>query len=418
MALSNLLTGLILGVVSSFVSAHPICDYLLFPSDDFHGVYRRTTESTFSCPIFDDYHGGYKTCSSEDLIWDAVKLYGKTVTFYIPPDESEINYDKFTHIISIIQESTRFTLAIYEGWEDGIHINIGLVGEIPGGSYGWTLAHTSGDEFDYCNVLINFPVDEDPDKRVKKAVAHELYHCIQSAANLAGMRSGDYEQTLWWVEGSARFFDGYSYPIEGKRDTMLSLGTFPEEYDPEISIVEQTYAVALYFHFLIWEGVSVSTINNWVISKHGRDNTDEDVNDIADMPLFSHNWHGFARAFVDDAIWYNKNVLLDLERDAPSETYNTESIKVGEQASIPYNIKPFTFSQPFFNFSIGTKWKIGFPSGVDVSMRAHREEGWHTATGSEFNVEITDEIDFVVEVVGSCARATLCHGNFIVERLS
>jgi len=184
-------------------------------ADDSHMVRRA---APFTCPVFNDYSGSKSTCPASDVEYDLSPLSGKTVFFYVvhsdPKLKTMATAKTLDTRIQTVRKAIVDALAAYSAWGGSFKIYIGLVGTIPDpekpgrGPHGVAEAGTTvSGKFDRCNVLIAASPDEKADAtlRMKKAIAHELYHCIQYVENLAGMSKGTVVQRAWWVEGTARF---------------------------------------------------------------------------------------------------------------------------------------------------------------------------------------------------------------------
>jgi hypothetical protein len=243
---------------------------------------------------------------------------------------------------------------------------------------------------------------------------------MQYAQNLNGVHlRGDSGRRGWWVEGTARFFDGVLYPPPTSRD-LLNLGKFPEEYHPELSLVRQTYEAALFYHYLVQAGVTASRVNSWVASKIGRSSVAEDIGDISKTSIFTSNWHRFAKAFVDNAINYTATIPIVLAHRFPSPAQLTPlaSLGVGSTQRIPYALEPFTFNVTSFRFPVNTKHKFTLPgAGGEEFACSYRETGRVPWRAGDQTVTITASTSTVsVEVVCSCSDATVCSGRFVAER--
>ncbi|KAK0646854.1 hypothetical protein B0T16DRAFT_458736 [Cercophora newfieldiana] len=371
--------------------------------------------TSFACPVFPDFDGVLQICTDKDLFWDNRRAYGKDVTIYTIPNDPVIagaSSPSLATALETVESAVNRGLSYFQSWGAGLKIYIALLGNIPdddGSSpYGkanaaYTTTSGGSPSILHCDVLILYPKSNDPDHKLRalKAVVHELYHCLQYAQNLNGAKlRGTSTRRAWWIEGTARFFDGVIYPPPTSRD-LQDLGKFPEAYNPEISLVRQTYEAALFYHYLVQAGLSPSRVNNWVASKTGRSSVAEDVQDISETATFTSNWHGFARAFADNAINYTASIPIVLANPfpRPAALAPLSSLGVGTTQRIPYALEPFTFNMTTFRFPINTVHRLSFlgigEGGFDCSYRESISRGrllmqqlfgmfWQVCSGENF----------------------------------
>lgn len=398
-------------------------------SDDVNPISRRA--DAFACPVFGSTFNGYKgSCTSSDVVWSGATVSGKTISFYyVSQDPSIKAAENFTVTLDAIKTAATTALATYKNWAPGINIYLGLVGAIPdadGAASAYGIAHpvkTSSGAFSRCEVLVSLPPNSSDSSilRLKKAVSHELFHCVQYGQNLAGINSGKIvtDTTDWWVEGTARFFDGIIYPIpRALRSNILQLGTFPEHYRPSITIFENNYAASLFFHYLRNIGYTLDQIDAWIARKVGQPTEALDIQDTAATSLFTSNWHGFALAFANNNLTYPTAVPITPIRPLVPVLRATEVLGIGNSRTEPISVEPFTFSAIRYTFPEGTKYSISVVSAAAFSLRpAGSAAGWKVASGQTFSFTATTTSNSVDALV-SCSKARACSGLVTFSRLS
>jgi len=374
---------------------------------------------SFACPVFESWSGAKETCSGDDIIWNNKTAGGKYVTYYILPNDATIvgsGAARRKVAVDMIEGALNTGISYFSQWGVGVNVFIGVVGQHT--AWGSASPVTGADgALESCNLIVRYPgATEDAvvTLRTKKSVVHEFYHCVQYAQNLKGRNSGSSDQRDWWMEGSARFFDGIMYPIT-KNDNILGRGQFPEEYDPKGSLVDQSYEAALFYHYLHNVGITTSQINDWVASKMGRSTVAEDLVDIAATPLFADNWHGFAQAYVGNTVNYTTTIPIQIVNPlAYVETVGL-SQEVGEKLTTTARaIGGFKFSVGRYNFPAKTQYRVTAVQDATCSRRAVGG-AWEPVSG-EFDV--TAEAAVEAEFLCSCNKSASCASQFVMERRS
>ncbi|KAK0738041.1 hypothetical protein B0T18DRAFT_421148 [Schizothecium vesticola] len=331
--------------------------------------------------------------------------------------------------ISKVKDAITKALQQYSGWCGRFKIYIGLIGEVVEGNYGQAQPVTDGTTFGHCNVLVsaaNDIISVDALQRIQKSVAHEIYHCLQYAQNLAGKRKAAKGRDDWWIEGTARFMDGELYPI-APGSGVVNLGIFPEHYDPRVSIVEQPgkgYAASLFFHYLLTTGHTLSNINQWVSKKIGQKSVASDLADLAADTSphlsFPKNWHGFAVAFASRTIKYlSSGDLIELTSNPPSVTLS-RNLAVGQTRALSRSIKSFTFDVVRYTFPVNTTNSLQFPDTATTLRCSYRLRGrtfWDSArAGLSISIQPVASGTSYIDTLCSCSAATTCSDTFNIER--
>jgi hypothetical protein len=384
---------------------------LLFPRAD-----------SFQCPVFESWNGARETCSGEEIIWSNKTTAGKHVTYYIPSSDrtvSRAGAARTKVAVQMIEGALDKGLAYYEKWGVGINVYLGIVGQYSAWGSANPLTDANGN-MEHCEVIIRFPgATEDPvvTLRTMKSTVHELYHCVQYAQNLKGRNSGTAEQRAWWMEGTARFFDGVMYPIANLVNDVLERGQFPEEYDPRVSLADQNYESALFYHYLHNVGTTPEQLNDWVATKTGRSTVAEDLADLEKTPLFVDNWHGFAEAYVGNKVSYTTTIPINIVTPlSPFETA-TLSGEVGTKVNTrSRTIGGFRFALGRYNLPAGTRysgtWLEGLERRATCTWRVARGE-WQPVSES---FDVIAGVAGTVEILCSCTKAVGCLSQFVFER--
>ncbi|KAK0627593.1 hypothetical protein B0T14DRAFT_493653 [Immersiella caudata] len=402
------LVALATGVVAAPIREgfSEVLSSLLFPRAD-----------SFECPVFKNWSGARERCSGDAIIWNNKTTAGKHVTYYVTPNDKTIvgsGAARRKAAVEMVEGALNKGLAYYEKWGIGVNVYLGMVGELNA----WGSANPSTDSrgnLDHCDVIIRYPgAKEDPvvTLRTMKSTVHELYHCVQYAQNLNGRNSGSSAQRDWWMEGSARFFDGVMYPIT-KKDNILGRGQFPEEYDPKISLVDQSYEAALFYHYLHNAGTTPDQINDWVATKAGRNTVGEDLADLEKTPLFVDNWHGFAEAYVNNKVNYTTEIPINIVTPlSPIETRPLAEDVGGKYTTTSRRTGGFRFILGRYTLPARTRYSGSVASGTTATC------SWRVARGEWQPVSANFDVTGAgpVEVLCSCTKATGCSSQFGFER--
>ncbi|KAK0710713.1 hypothetical protein B0H67DRAFT_646147 [Lasiosphaeris hirsuta] len=391
------------------------------------GLAARAT--SFKCPVYPNEPPA-QTCTDRDIFWDNRSVSGKSVTFYFTPNDPVISAASAanrTAARELIEGAMNRALDYYQNWAVGLKIYFGVVGKLEKVS-GKTLSATTGSppKVTHCDILMVYPDSTtNPIMRLRmlKVVAHELYHCIQFGANIAGMPS-EADNGEWWSEGSARYFDGVLYPPppSGAPTSLLDMSKFAEEYNPRRSLVQQEYEAALYYHYLQQVGVSPGAINAWVLAKTARRTAADDMRDAARTPLLADHWHGFAEAFVDNRINYTASNPIRLTNPLPNPpgTIAVPALSVGSSwSSGPVAVDAFMFNQTRFAFPTQTDHRVTLPKGTGFkcSFRQAGATVWKGAGDVSFTVKNSRTARLLVDILCSCNGAVACSGSITVARI-
>ncbi|KAK0643202.1 hypothetical protein B0T16DRAFT_415496 [Cercophora newfieldiana] len=373
---------------------------------------------SFSCPVFKNWSGARETCSGDAIIWNNKTTGGKHVTYYVLPNDATIvrsGAARRKAAVEMIEGALNKGISYYERWGAGVNVYLGIVGD----HSAWGSANpTTGanGQLEHCDVIIRYPgATEDAvvTLRTLKSVVHEFYHCVQYAQNLKGRNSGTSAQRDWWMEGSARFFDGIMYPIT-KNDKILGRGQFPEEYDPSVSLVDQSYEAALFYHYLHNVGTDPSQINEWVAGKAGRSTVAEDLADLEKTPLFVNNWHGFAEAYVDNKVNYTSTIPINIVNPLRRvETVSLSQDVGGKLTTTSRTVGGFRFIAGRYNLPARTHYVASLAQGMSAPCSMRVAGGaWRRVTTLDVSASAAGSID----IVCSCTKAAGCSSQFVFER--
>jgi len=397
----------------------PLCD----PGDGPDAVALRPRllrrADSFTCPVFRSWGGVTDTCSGDAIVWNNRTTLNKHVTlYYLPHDKVIVNSGAayLKTAIDLIAGSLDTGMPLYQQWGAGTNIYFGIVGDHD--AYGSARPEQENEKLKHCEVVVRYPDPTAPQSeislRTTKAAVHEFYHCVQYAQNLKGRNSGSSERRSWWMEGTARFFDGVIFPIPANIN-ILGRGAFPEEYNPSVSLVEQSYEAALFWHYLVQTGIKPSEVNAWVATKLGRNSVKEDLVDIEGTPLFANNWLGFAQAFVDNKINYTASIPIPIVNRIAAPSPLQVSLSVGGKMNTTgSDVAGFTFNLRRVAFPASTVHSLEPPKGTPCSVRLVGDSAWRPVS-SAFNFTTNSEAA-QVEVVCACNKSVACSSRFLIER--
>jgi len=216
--------------------------------------------------------------------------------------------------------------------------------------------------------------------------------------------------------------DGEAYPITPARKAVTDMGIFPEDYNPSSSLVEQSYAAALFFHYTRNIGKPLNAINSWVTAKDGKNSPKDDLADIAkanDYLPFSGIWHGFAFAFATKMIKYPSGDIIN-HVTLTSSALATESLTKDATRKAPRTVKAFTFNIIRFTLPANTQYKFGVPVAsttflCSVRRKGETEWGLLAFDAGIYSSQVASGTTYM-ETLCSCASANDCSGSLTVKR--
>jgi hypothetical protein len=216
-----------------------------------------------------------------------------------------------------------------------------------------------------------------PDK-LKQIVAHEVFHCLQSA-HFGDRMDNDYEATKWWTEGTAEYFSSVVYPRINREHGSA------RDYSPGAAILLQDYENVVFFQYLADQG---GLGERGILNLIGRMPTTETLateqRALATFPGIQDLLHGFGRAFLDENIRDGGGGMMPVRVNRGA----TETIVAS--GTVTLEAKPFTLGRVQIALARGRRYQVTSRlEGADgrVSLRRQPERGDWTAIPSEIETD-------------------------------
>ncbi|KAI9781406.1 MAG: hypothetical protein M1839_006000 [Geoglossum umbratile] len=244
---------------------------------------------------------------------------------------------------------------------------------------------------------IRYPLDKltgPADDYVKLVVAHELYHCVESAGNKPPSGGPQPRIEGWWREGVAEFFGNYFYP-EKDPDSNI------RKYDPVIPLYGQDYPASAFFQYLNNAGWNEIQINNWLLNQQlSLDMASERTRVSQDSDVRT-QFPKFATRFVDKSIVYHDGSPIDFITPVQPTIFLVNIPKGGSPVTLTLRGEPFTISQRTVN--IGPKQTIllkvtSIPTDSKIQYRKTGSTDWsELSAGSSTQLQdacITETVSY------------------------
>ncbi len=243
-----------------------------------------------------------------------------------------------------------------------------------------------------CNVTVFFDFDSDPEA-AKQVIAHEIFHCFQSA-NIA-LPQGYHKQhsAAWWVEGSADYFSNLVYPKtnreRGDQTSYRMMTPLTQQPNP--------YSASLFFQYLENQGFAdpLALLAELRLQPKANDPNGA-LEALAKWPNIATLLHEFFKAIISQAI-------LDTDGSPagmPSVTFGFPDYNL-EPTSLALHLeaRPFLPSGAVVQFAKGAKQSVtlspeDYDLGIRVSYRKKGDAGWIALKpGASLKVESACDAD-------------------------
>ncbi|KAH7142952.1 hypothetical protein B0J13DRAFT_503360 [Dactylonectria estremocensis] len=171
--------------------------------------------------------------------------------------------------------------------------------------------------------------------RTLQAVAHELYHCIQT--NMMGERTKAQD---WIIEGSAGYFSNLVFPTANAE--------WEQRYKPDVPIFSNNpYSGNGFFQSM--EPMDPTSINNWVRNTGLADTIPQEKRRLSKLGGFSDEFSTFAQQFSLQAIKDTSGeIITDLEptKQVPAKISWNKVSTTGTAwlKTVPFTITVFKLS--------------------------------------------------------------------------
>jgi hypothetical protein len=216
-----------------------------------------------------------------------------------------------------------------------------------------------------------------PDK-LKQVVAHEVFHCLQSA-HFGDRMDDDYEARKWWTEGTAEYFSSVVYPrVNGEHE-------YARDYSPDTEILLQDYENVVFFQYLADQG---GLGDRGVLDLIRRMPTTEtfatEQRALAAFPGMQDLLHGFGRAFLDENIRDGGGGIM------PVRVNRGATQTIVASGTVALEARSFTLGRVQIALAPGRRYQVTSRlQGADgrLSVRRRSERGDWTAMPSEIETD-------------------------------
>ena len=217
----------------------------------------------------------------------------------------------------------------------------------------------------------------------KQALAHELYHCVQSYTMGPSIGS-QVASSLWVIEGSAQYFSNRVYPDANYEWPGAQTD---REYNPARAIYNQrgdhVYGTSLYFQSLE-KTKSPTVLSDWVLSTKQNDNGKAERHRLSILSGFTNDFYTFAKQLSLKIVDTSGAVIPGLTTITP------ESVSISAGAAVlkttPFTVKVFQISPP-----AGYTVQLSAPaySHQRLAYRLPSETAWTTFSTLPATVDVS-----------------------------
>lgn len=216
-----------------------------------------------------------------------------------------------------------------------------------------------------------------PDQ-TKQALAHELYHCVQSL-KIGESVGDDVPSSLWVIEGSANYFSNVVYP-RANIEWPDTLGQ-NRRYDPTVPIYAQdelkVCGTSVFFQSLEVEKGKVA-LSNWALATQQNDNCPAERRRLSGL-----------RGFVDDFLVSGKQYAVGKIVDTSHVNIKGLTPLAPEQISlstdtVTLNTTPFTLKAFKLTLKPGHTYRMSGRTGSNrrIAWRFSSATAWKNMVDS------------------------------------
>lgn len=199
---------------------------------------------------------------------------------------------------------------------------------------------------------------------MKKALAHELFHCVQfgslAPAQIAGAAN-------WWLEGSAELFSVYVFPERTAQFNRES--HFRASVEEQKPIFQMDYeAVFPFLHYNQRSGIGrlVPLLRTMPSSR-----ADSAQRAALRGMMGNEEWLKFAQAFDDRQIRYPNGRTADFGAPVEGERW-----RIATTSTQTRTLKPFVISPGHANYDCGVWNNRLNPTAANISVRKDGTGAW------------------------------------------
>jgi hypothetical protein len=180
----------------------------------------------------------------------------------------------------------------------------------------------------------------------KHIIAHEAFHCIESSKYWPQFRvAASGTPTDWWIEGAAEYFANTVYPDTNRE------WHFSQRYDPDASLLAQSYEVNFFFQDLA-NRIESEGILRFIASLPTANGADRQQNAFAAFPGAQDHLHGFGQRYLDERVRDTGILLVGVGAK------HGDTVAIGGAATLTYAAPAFTLVRNTFQFAPGKSYRI------------------------------------------------------------
>jgi hypothetical protein len=238
-----------------------------------------------------------------------------------------------------------------------------------GYSDAWTLSGASRDGYAECHVTLFIQTDYSP-AEIRYVVAHELFHCIQTATLTPGQNATQSGRGLWWIEGSAEWFAAYT---AGPQERWARAPGFDQAVAANRALHDMSYRMAIFFYWFHENHGGARAILPFLrqMSEGGSALAQEIAMRAA---LSEDQWLAFAKAYDDRSIRYPGGGAVHFGQRLEGETWSIEAT-----SNHTRRLKAFVIAVGWANYACG-RWE-NTVSPANLHLRNENNASWSSWPG-------------------------------------
>jgi hypothetical protein len=216
----------------------------------------------------------------------------------------------------------------------------------------------------------------------KQAVAHEAFHCVQSALywdQMSGSRDN-----RWWLEGTAMYFSNVVYP-DFNQEWPFSGNYDPGNSDGTPTLFDHVYGSNFFFQYLANRiGNGDDGILGLIESMPTVAGPAPQHDALSAFPGMADHWHGFGEHYLDRQVHDTGTLIVNVEPDRGEPLY------VSPSANETVNVTPFTLYRREIIFDSGHSYNISVDTMAGDGQYSAREIADGAEWGPMPDMVVTD----------------------------
>jgi len=216
----------------------------------------------------------------------------------------------------------------------------------------------------------------------KQALAHEAFHCVQSALYWEQMDGGS--DNRWWIEGTAMYFSNVVYP-DFNEEWPFSQSYEPGNLDGTPTLFDHVYGSNYFFQHLANRiGYGYDGMLGLIESMPTVPGAGLQHDALSAFPGMADHWHSFGEHYLDKRVHDTGTLIVDVEPDLGEPLY------VSPSANETFNVAPFTLYRREIIFDSGHSYEISVDTMAGNGNYSAREIADGAVWGPMPDLLVTD----------------------------